>query len=158
MKKALLYSGIVIVFFLTGSFLHSQQRINERQAIDKSHINFATQYLYFVVSDTIEIDGHDFTHNKTIIYTADADKVQFIDTVTHQTYVRRKCEQFGKGCRKLHLEKVQSIIIPQYKIPWQIETVPLDHMNITPVRIEDQLKLEVEDSHPLHNLKLEYLK
>ena len=105
------------------------QPLTEKQSIDKSHIDFTTQYLYFVIHGQIEVDGHTFyndTCKSPIIFQATIDGVTIIDTLTKQTYTHRKCGI--AGCKIIHLTPVIATT-PIYKSPWRLYQTPLELHN-----------------------------
>ena len=105
------------LFFLLliPMFCLSQQKLNERQVIDKSHIDFTSQYVYFVIDGEIEIDGHtayNGARKSPIIFQANLDGVTIIDTSTGVTYSHRHCNEEKQGCKIIHLVAVSNMAVP----------------------------------------------
>jgi len=78
--------------------------ITEQQAVQKSHIDFTKEYLYFTISGKIEIDGHTFlndTCKQPVIYQANLDCVKIIKG--EKEYEHRVCDI--KNCEIIHLSK-----------------------------------------------------
>lgn len=104
------------ILLLFPILLFSQEKINEKQAIEKSHINFNREYLFFVISGAIEIDGHTFindTSKTPIIFKATIDGISIVDTSKNIEYQHRKCDE--PNCPILHLEIKQqpTLILPR---------------------------------------------
>lgn len=100
---------IVYLLILFCAIL-SAQPMSEQEAMDESHIDFKTQYIYFVIDNDIEIDGHSFNNNdeEHIIFRADLDGITIIDTSSNVKYTHRKCNV--GDCELIHLvEKGYSI-------------------------------------------------
>ena len=95
---------ILLICFAFQGF--AQTKVNEKQALRKSHIDFTKEYLWFYMSGTIEIDGHII--KDTIIYTANLEGITIKDLKGIE-YVCRKCSK--KGCHIIHLVKKESDII-----------------------------------------------
>lgn len=109
---------IVILAIILTVPACSQYRMTEREAIQKSHIDFSREYLYFVLHGEIEIDGHTFTNDTSshpIIYWANLDGVTIIDTLTRTQYTHRTCGV--KGCQVIHLI-VKAAVIPSSPKWW----------------------------------------
>ncbi len=97
--------------------MFAQNKMNEQDAINKSHIDFTKQYLYFIVHGRVEIDGHTFlndTCNKPIIFKATIDGVELTDSTN--TYTHRKCSH--PNCDIIHLE-IKTNYLPSPKQWWQ---------------------------------------
>jgi hypothetical protein len=125
---------LFLLIFLSFALCFSQP-LNERQTINKTHIDFITQYIYFVIHGLIEIDGHTFyndTCKSPIIFQATLDGVTVIDTLTKQTYTHRKCDKVG--CSVIHLSKtVNQITIPKNWQWYNGNTLELNsHSVLTP--------------------------
>jgi hypothetical protein len=114
---------IIVVLFgvvITTLLCFGQQRLNERQVIDKSHIDFSTQIIYFVVHGQIEIDGHTFyndTCKSPIIFQANLDNISIVDTLTKVFYNHRHCDREKYGCKIIHLSpKNENILtVPSWR-------------------------------------------
>jgi len=97
----------VLLFILSFS-AGAQTPMNEKDAIEKSHIDFSKQYLFFVIHGIIEIDGHQFkndTCKSPIIYKATLDEISIQDTLNKVEYSHRNCNI--SGCKIIHLNKKQ---------------------------------------------------
>lgn len=104
MKKIILLS--VITLLSITSF--AQTKINEQDAIKKTHIDFNNEYLFFTISGLVEIDGHTFlndTCKDPIVYEATINEIRLHNKTTDFTH--RKCE--AKGCKIIHLTKLEPI-------------------------------------------------
>ena len=98
--------------------ISAQSKMNEQEAMDESHIDFNTQYLYFVIHGNIEIDGHSFCNDSRecpIIFQATLDGITIIDTCTNTKYTHRKCGV--KGCKLIHLVKYAETINESWRWP-----------------------------------------
>lgn len=107
MKKLIL----ILTIILFGLNLNSQTRkLNEKECIKKSHIDFTKEYIYFSIHGLIEIDGHVFKNDTCkcpIIYKANIDGITIIDTCKNIKYKHRACGV--KNCPILHLEDMNSM-------------------------------------------------
>ena len=59
-----------------------RSRLSEKRVIDKKHIDFSVEMIYFELSGVIEIDGHQFindTCNNHVVYTANLTEVSIFD-------------------------------------------------------------------------------
>ena len=95
----------------------SQQKMTEKQAIEKSHIDFTKQYLFFTIHGLIEIDGHIFKNDTCkcpIIFQATIDGITIMDTCTKTKYIHRKCNK--KGCPIIHLEEELTPVVQPNKM------------------------------------------
>lgn len=93
--------AIGLIFTASAS---GQGRMSEREAIQKSHVDFSREYLYFVIHGQIEIDGHTFVNDTCrhpIIFMATLDGVTIVDTLSKVQYTHRVCT--APGCRVVHL-------------------------------------------------------
>lgn len=105
MKKLNLILVCMLLIFY-GAF--GQEKLNEKQVIKKSHIDFSKEVIYFELSGLIEIDGHTFkndTCKSPIIYTSNLEGISIFDKITNQKYIHRKCDV--EGCIIIHLVKEQ---------------------------------------------------
>ena len=136
---------ILIIVFLFSIPTFSQQKIGEKQAIQKSHIDFAKEYLFFTIHGLIEIDGHTFlndTCKNPLIFQANLEDVSIYRKNNPEIlYTHRVCEI--KNCPILHFvvreektpETMRSIWErtrpPNFYLNNKLETEPLD-MKILP--------------------------
>lgn len=98
---------MMCMLIFLSSTLFAQHRLTEKDVIQNSHIDFSRQYISFVLSGLIEIDGHVFlndTCRSPIKYRATLDKVILIDTVCGNEYTHRICNK--PGCKIIHLTEV----------------------------------------------------
>lgn len=106
---------IIIILLLIPSFLFAQNKVNEKRAIEKSHIDFSKEYLFFTLSGLIEIDGHAFKNDTCkcpIIYKSTLDGIDIVDTCANKHYDHRECKI--KECKIIHL-KIQEAQYNQEK-------------------------------------------
>jgi hypothetical protein len=136
MKRIML---IVLSIAVAILFCFGQQKINERQTIDKSHIDFTTQYIYFVIHGQIEIDGHTFyndTCKSPIIFQATLDGVTIIDTLSKKTYKHRVCDKVG--CKIIHLSEIPVVNFAPKQPSWWY--------NQSPLLKADTIKLDLQNN------------
>lgn len=97
----------ILLLFLIPLSLFGQNKINEKQAIDKKHLDFNKEYLFFELSGLIEIDGHTFRNDTCadpIIFEVDLYEIRIHDK--NNTYTPHKC---GKpACKILHFNRNKS--------------------------------------------------
>lgn len=97
---------LIILLILSTSLILAQdkKKISEQEAINNSHIDFTTQYIYFIIHGEIEIDGHIFKNDDRecpIIFEATLDGVTIIDKCTNTKYTHRHCDI--ADCEIIHL-------------------------------------------------------
>jgi hypothetical protein len=101
-----LYTLLCIVFIAQNAY--GQEKMNEKEAMKKSHIDFTKEYIWFEISGLIEIDGHIFKNDTckcSIIYIANLKEVTITDTCKNIKYEYRRC---GKvDCNIIHLQEKQ---------------------------------------------------
>jgi hypothetical protein len=125
MKKLLLIFTMAL-FLLPGK---GQEKMNEKQAIKETHIDFTKQYIFFTLHGLIEIDGHIFKNDTCkcpIIYKSTLDGITIIDTCKKIEYVHRKCSK--KGCNIIHFIKKEDDVIQYSDPPYWVQ--PLDRVPI----------------------------
>jgi hypothetical protein len=121
---------IAILFMSMISF--GQQVLTEQMVITKTHIDFSKEYISFILSGSIEIDGHTFqneSQSNPILYTANLDNVEIVDSNRTAVYTHRKCSM--AGCNIIHLDRKQSVESGGSKMFWynsDIDTIKLDPM------------------------------
>jgi hypothetical protein len=130
MKRINFLIACILIF---GSLAFAQTKIDEQGAIKRTHIDFTSQYIYFVIHGQIEIDGHTFyndTCKSPIIFQATIDGVTIVDTLTKQSYTHRKCNK--RDCKIIHLYKAQQtyetlILPPSWRYyndgDWRLDTI-----------------------------------
>lgn len=104
LNKVLSYGICMLLCIVLSQNLGAQEKVNEKQAINKKHINFSKEVLYFNLSGLIEIDGHTFMNDTCkcpILYIANLEKITIIDTCKNIRYLTRKCAR--TGCEVIHL-------------------------------------------------------
>lgn len=104
------------LFILLTTTIYGQTHLNEKQVIDKQHIDFSKEVIYFELSGQIEIDGHIFlndTCKNPIIYTANLEEVTlFRKNNPEVKYKVRKCSI--EECKIIHLtNKTQDWVYPK---------------------------------------------
>ena len=78
----------------------SQDKMNEKRAMNEKHIDFSKEYLYFELTGLIELNGVIFnndTCNCSIIYKATINTTELINKCTNNEYVFIKFITFGKN-------------------------------------------------------------
>lgn len=105
--------------------LFCQHKMTEKEAINKDHIDFTKEYLWFKIHGLIEIDGHTFKNDTChcpIIFQANLDGVTIIDTCFKQEYTHRNCGV--KNCKIIHLvKKAEPIYQPSNRYPFWLNGV-----------------------------------
>lgn len=113
--------------------LNVKTRINEQQAMKKTHIDLTKEYVFFNISGLIEIDGHTFlndTCKSPIVFEATLDGVTIINPKTREKYTHRICEV--KGCNIIHLIQYNvTLTSPEYNHGWGIQLL---NGRLTPTR------------------------
>lgn len=102
---------IFILMAMVSLAAFSQEKLTEKDVIKNSHIDFTKQYISFVISGMIEIDGHIFkndTCKSPILYRSNLDEVVLIDSLSGTRYEHRTCGK--EGCKIIHLTKKESIL------------------------------------------------
>jgi hypothetical protein len=118
MKK--LIFPLLLLLTVVGCVPVPAQKMSEKQAIEKSHIDFTKQYLFFTIHGLIEIDGHIFKNDTCkcpIIFQATIDDITIIDTCTKTKYTHRVCKI--KGCPIIHLEVESGYTAPAIQPSWR---------------------------------------
>lgn len=84
----------------------AQEPMGEKDAIDKSHIDFTRQFIYFVISNDVEYDGHIFnngTSDNPFMFEARISGVKiYRKNNPGVLYQHRSCGE--AGCKVIHLE------------------------------------------------------
>ena len=105
--------AILLFLFICPVLIYGQRtKMNEREAMGESHIDFTKQYIYFTIHGLIEIGGHTFlndTCKNPIIFQATLDGITIIETSCNNKYTHRKCDV--KGCNIIHLVAESESII-----------------------------------------------
>ena len=98
---------ILLILLSVATF--GQNKVSEKQAIQKSHLDFTKEYLWFEMSGQIEIDGHIYKNDTCpIIYEANLDEVRIYSKCDpDQLYEHRTCSV--KGCNIIHLIKKERV-------------------------------------------------
>jgi len=99
----------ILILILILSSLSIKAQINEKQAIEKDHIEFKKEYIYFKIYGLIEIEGHAFkndTCQHPLFFKADLDGIDLFDDLGNK-YKHRKCNI--KECELIHLTKMDRI-------------------------------------------------
>lgn len=117
--KKLLYTLVLATIFSASAI--GQTKLNERQIINKKHIDFSKEVIYFELSGKIEIDGHTFVNDtckSPIIYTSNLERISIFNKDTKEKYTVRKCERID--CNVIHLVKEKENYINYNTMPnWQ---------------------------------------
>lgn len=118
MKKLL---TIVLMLLIVSGFAQ-KTILNEKDVINKTHIDFSKEHILFILHGKIEIDGHTMLNSKRdkpIEYRANLEKVVLTDGDTE--YEVRHCEL--SVCKVIHLVKKSFnngfIIQPNYNFGWE---------------------------------------
>ena len=97
---------IFILMAMVSLAAFSQEKLTEKDVIKNSHIDFNTQYISFVITGMIEIDGHIFkndTCKSPILYRSNLDEVVLMDSLSGTRYEHRTCGK--EGCKIFHLTR-----------------------------------------------------
>jgi len=118
MKKIILL--LILIFGLGLVSINSQdkKRLNERDCIKKSHIDFKKEFIWFVIHGLVEVDGHVFLNDTSecpLIYKAAKDGMKIYNKCTKDEYQYRNCGE--KDCLIFHLEDKERLIIEEPSYP-----------------------------------------
>lgn len=100
-----------VLLVLLSSNLFGQGKINEQEAMKKSHIDFKKEYVSFNINGFIEIDGHTFINDTCkcpIQFHANLDGITIIDICSNVIYKHRICA--NKSCNIIHLQVEEAFI------------------------------------------------
>jgi hypothetical protein len=114
----------IIISLLIAVSGFPQQKMNEKQAIKESHIDFTTQYIFFTIHGLVEIDGHTFlndTCKNPVIFQATIDGIRIYRKSDSTTDLQHRiCNK--KGCKIIHLQEKQLPVLTAPIPNWR--TIP----------------------------------